>query len=241
VITTATNTVTATVGVGDDPFGVAIGTAAPQCQASTSNAQGFNGTPIIAGSYIWFNAHFQANGVPSTGTTTVFFQNSIITINGTPYPTPNATIIFSPSYSCLSTTFENGQFVTTSPTGGSDEIWLTGLSFPVPSGFNAASANVNWSGTFGTDTPGVTMQWQWGAAVYTSCFTTDYTAINPLAAHGNACGYSGGDHAGTPEGVSGNGTPFKQCVTGGATGGGGGNYTGSWSGTANVTPSCASM
>jgi hypothetical protein len=72
----------------------------------------------------------------------------------------------------------------------------------VPPGFNAASANVTWNGTFGTNTPGVTMQWQWGAAVYTSpCFTTDYNAIAPLPGHGNSC-VGGGDHAGTPEGTS---------------------------------------
>jgi hypothetical protein len=198
---------------------------------------------IPSGNFIWFNSHFKANGVPTTGSTVVTFTNSTIVINGMPQPGPNATITFSPSYSCLTTTYDSasGTFMTTAPTGGSDEIWLTGLSFPEPPGFNFANAAVTWNGTFSTNTSGVTMQWQWGAAVYTSpCFTTNYTAIAPLAGHGNSCiGNSGGDHAGTPEGYSPTtGQLLKKCVIGGARGGGGSNWTGSWSGTANVTPVC---
>jgi hypothetical protein len=156
---------------------------------------------------------------------------------------PNAQITFSPNVSCVSTTYDSATntFMTTAPTGGSDEIFLTAVSIQVPPNVGQITGNVTWNGTFGTNTPGVTMQWQWGAAVYTfPCFTTNYTAINPLAGHGNACvGNSGGDHAGTPEGNSPTtGQPLKQCVIGGATGGGGSNWTGSWSGTANVTPVC---
>jgi hypothetical protein len=104
----------------------------------------------------------------------------------------------------------------------------------VPPGFNAASANVTWNGTFGTNTPGVTMQWQWGVAV----LHDRLQCIAPLPGHGNSC-VGGGDHAGTPEGTSPTtGRLLKQCVIGGATGGGGSNWTGSWSGTANVTPVC---
>jgi hypothetical protein len=200
----------------------------------------FNGTPITAGNFIWFNANFTANGVPTNGAM-VTFTGSTININGK--PVPNAKITFSPNVTCLSTTYDSATntFVTTAPTKGSDEIFLTALSFPVPAGFGTVSGNVTWNGTFGTNTPGVTGNWKWGAAVYTSpCFTTDYNALAPLAAHGNACvGNSGGDHAGTPEGTSSaTGQPFKACVIGGARGGGGSNWTGSWSGTSSFTPVC---
>lgn len=131
-------------------------------------------------------------------------------------------------------------FKTTSPIKGSDEIFLTGLSFPIPASLGQVSAsNVTWTGTFGTDTRGVTMSWKWGAAVYTTpCFTTDYNAILPKPAHNNSC-VAGSDHAGTFEGTSPTtGQSLKQCVIGGARGGGGSNFTGSWSGTASVKPVC---
>ena len=214
----------------------------PKCKANTSNGSNFNGTPINSGNFIWFNANFTANGVPTTGTE-VIFTNSTININGQNLPVPNAQITFSPNNTCLSTTFDSGAntFVTTAPTNGSDEIFLTALSFPVPANLGTVSGNVTWNGTFATNTPGVTMNWKWGAAVYTSpCFTTNYNAIAPLAGHGNACvGNSGGDHAGTPEGTSPTtGQSLKACVIGGARGGGGSNWTGSWSGTNSVTPVC---
>jgi hypothetical protein len=218
----------------------------PLCQASTSNVSNFNGTPIAAGNYIWFNANFTANGVPTTGAT-VTFTNSTITFKTSTasfnLPVPNAQITFSPSVSCVSTTFDslNNRFVTTAPIGGSDEIFLTALSFLVPANFGQVSGNVTWNGTFGTNSPNVTMNWKWAAAVYTSpCFVTDYNIIAPLAAHGNACvGSEGGDHAGTPEGTSPNtGKLFKACVIGGARGGGGSNFTGSLSGTVGVRPVC---
>jgi hypothetical protein len=221
----------------------------PVCQANTSNTSNFNGTKIAGGNYIWFDANFTANGVPTNGAI-VTFTNSTISFETTTasynLPVPNAQITFSPNVSCVSTTFDSvgNQFVAKVPIGGSDEIFLTALSFPVPLptgltvSFGQVTGNVTWNGTFGTNVPGVSVNWKWGAAVYTSpCFITGYNTIAPLAAHGNACVSGGGDHAGTPEGVLPNtGQYFKACVIGGARGGGGSNYTGSWSGT--VRPVC---
>jgi hypothetical protein len=79
----------------------------------------------------------------------------------------------------------------------------------------------------GSDKEGVSVSWKWGAAVYTA-FSTDYSALQILPAHGNSCTSSGSDHAGTPEG-------FTQFVVGGARGGGGSNFTGSWSGTQDTS------
>jgi len=212
------------------------GPAPPACTATTSVSSNFNGTAIPGSDYIWFNAHFKASGIPKTGAV-VTFTNSTITLNGQTLPVPNATITFSPSVTCLSTTFDpnagpHGTFFTTSPLGGSDEIFLTGLAYKVPSTFTSKNQPAPaWSGQFSSNAPGVSMQWQWGAAVY-SQFSTDYNAVNPLAGHGNACVAGGGDHAGTPESL------YKSYVVGGATGGGGSNWTGSWSGTSSVTPAC---
>jgi len=83
---------------------------------------------------------------------------------------------------------------------------------------------VKWSASFTTDTPGVTMNWQWAAAVYTS-FDTDSNNLGVKPVDDNhASVYQNSDHAGTPEN-------FETFVTGGATGGGGSNFTGSYSGT----------
>jgi hypothetical protein len=90
----------------------------------------------------------------------------------------------------------------------------------IPGGLNP----VTWSGTITSDKPGVTVNWQWGAGVYTS-FNSNYTALGVKPVDDNdASIYHNSDHGGTPE-------IYKQNVIGGARGGGGSNYTGSYSGT----------
>jgi hypothetical protein len=211
----------------------------PLCSTNGSIAANFNGTAINGGDYIWFNANFTAKGIPSSGAV-VTFKGSTIAMNGQILVVPSARITFSSAYSCVATNYDalNNTFNTTAPLGGSDEIFLTGLAYPVPSGFGGSNTAPVWTGTFGSNVPGVSMSWKWGAAVYTT-FSTNYSALNPLAGHGNACvGNSGGDHAGTPEGIASTGLLFKKYVVGGARGGGGSNWTGSWSGTQSVTPVC---
>jgi hypothetical protein len=101
--------------------------------------------------------------------------------------------------------------------------------------------NVNWSGTFSTNTPGVQINWQWAAAVYNN-FTTNYNALNvkpsdddhvtvvPVSPE-SFTAYSKPDHAGTPEAFIGPG-----ILAAGATGGGGSNWTGGNSGNQTVNP-----
>jgi len=210
----------------------------PPCSSPSSNSSNFNGTRINGGTYIWFNANFTAGGVPSTGAT-ITFTSSTITLGdtGQTLSAPNAQITFSPSASCASTTFDSitNTWMTTVPISGSDEIFLDGLAFPVPAGFSGMiGGSVVWNGSFSSSAPGITVQWKWGAAVYTH-FTTDYNALAVKASHQNACGMNNSDHAGTPEGTdSSTGEPFKGFVIGGARGGGGSNFTGSWSGTVAV-------
>ncbi len=218
----------------------------PPCSAQSANPSNFNGTSLVAGDYIWFNANFTASGIPSSGATVTLTNSTIsFTEGGTQYQlgAPNAQIVFSPSATCSSTTFNTmtNTWVTTVPVKGDDEIFLTGLAWPVPSGGLVGGINpVNWEGTFSTNgASGVSIQWKWGAAVYSS-FTTNYNALAVKAGHQTACGQNNGDHAGTPEGVNNNNQPWKQFVLGGARGGGGSNWTGSWSGTQQVSPVCQS-
>jgi hypothetical protein len=218
------------------------------CTAQSASVSNFNGTPIQGGSFIWFNANLKASGIPSTGAT-VLFQNSTIQFTADQaynLAVPNARITFSPNAICASTSFDTltQTWMTTVPLSGSDEVFLSGLAFPVPASFANADGKVNgaviWQGTFFTDTSGVTVNWKWGAAVYTT-FSTDYNTDAIKPSHSNSCAYPNSDHAGTPEGFDAqSGNQFKSFVVGGARGGGGSNFTGSWSGTQDVKPVCGS-
>ncbi len=224
------------------------GASAQTCPSTSTNTSNFNGTPIQPGSFIWFNANFTASGIPSTGAT-ITFSASTITFTADQLYTvavPNAQITFSPTAVCASTSFDTASntWFTTVPLAGSDEIFVSGVAFPVPAGFSTVggrvSGPVSWQGQFTSDTSGLSVAWKWGAAVYTT-FTQDYNMLGVKPTHTHACLYNNSDHAGVPEGVDPNsGLPFKAFVTGGARGGGGSNWTGSWSSTVGATV-CASM
>jgi hypothetical protein len=218
----------------------------PPCSAQSTISSNFNGTPINGGSYIWFNANFSASGIPSSGAT-ISLTNSTIsfTQRGTQYqlPVPNAQVVFSPTATCSSTTFNTmtNTWTTTVPIKGDDEIFLTGLAWPVPAGgLNGGVNPVDWEGSFSTNgASGISLNWKWGAAAY-SAFTTDYNALAVKSGHQTACGQSNGDHAGVPEGFNNSNRRWNEFVVGGARGGGGSNWTGSWSSTQSVAPACQS-
>ena len=143
-------------------------TPCPPCPTSSIQSD-FNGTPIPAGDSVWFNAHIKANGIPSSGATIKF---SCQTVRSSAFSSsvPDGVIIFSPSTTCATTTFSNNTWTTTVPISGSDEIFVSGLVLPLPSGLPGGINPVTWSGIFSSNVPGVSLSWQWGAAVYT-CFT----------------------------------------------------------------------
>ncbi|MBV8899957.1 MAG: hypothetical protein JOY92_07585, partial [Verrucomicrobia bacterium] len=216
--------------------------AGSTCTSTISS--NFNGTAISGGNYIWFNAHFTANGISTTTATTIYLTNSTISFTADQAYSvcvPNAQITFSPSATCTSTTYDaaSGTWITTTPVSGEDEVFLSGVAFAVPASFSKVSGKVTnpvtWTGTFSSSASGVSIHgWQWGAAVYTA-FPTNYNAANIKPGHQSACGYSGNsDHAGTPESE-------KSYLVAGAGGGGGSNYTGGWSGTATSFTTCTSV
>ena len=208
------------------------------CSAPMSTDAKFNATAIKGGSYIWFNANLTEKGIPAAGATLIFESSTISFTADKLYtlPVPSAQIVFSPSATCTTTTYEaaSQSWKTIVPLAGSDEIFVSGLAFPVPASFALVGGKitgpVSWAGTLATNTSGVSVDWKWSAAVY-SQFTTNPNAIGVKPAHTNTCSYQNSDHAGTPE-------SFKPYVIGGAMGGGGSNYTGGWSGKQSVTPMC---
>ncbi len=193
----------------------------------------FNGTAIATGNHIWFSSVLQPKGLINAPVM-FFIRDSTITFtaNGTNYsiPVPDANITFDPNTGSATTSF-NGQWQTFAPSSGlSGNTLLDAVSFLVPaSGLPGGIKNVTWTASFSTDTPAVSLQWQWASAVYTS-FNTDYNALGVKPVDDNkASQYQNSDHAGTPEN-------YKTSVTGGAMGGGGSNFTGSNSGTTSVNP-----
>lgn len=212
----------------------------------------FNGTQIIfqstaGGSYVWFISDGKVNGLPSNKKVVLHISDQSITIpakGSSPQyviPVPDAFITFDPSATVATTTFDTVNDVWRMdypPSGMSGNIFYGGVAFKVPLiGLPGGIQNVDWSGTFTTDTAGVSLQWQWSAANYSN-FTADYNSIAPKPTDDNQKSiYKNSDHAGTPEGTDTvSGKPWKSFVVGGASGGGGGNYTGSGSSTINVTP-----
>lgn len=207
----------------------------PAPSSTSSISSNFNGTAIPGGDYIWFNSAFKVSGVSSSGTT-IYIQGQTIQFSSgsTPYTVsvPNSKVVLSPQTTTATTTFDAVQnlWVTNLPLSFSGNGFLSGVGFPVPaSGLPGGITPVSWTATFWTTTPGVSINWQWAAAVYSQFSTVpNQLGVKPFD-QTSGSNYANSDHAGTPEN-------YKSYVLGGATGGGASNYTGSYSGTASVTP-----
>ena len=206
-----------------------------QPSATSVISSNFNGTAIPAGASIWFNSVAKVSGLGSgTVHLNVVNQSISFTANGTAYnlAVPDSDITFSPTATAATTSFNTTThtWITNLPSNwGPGNLYLGGLSLPLPQGLPGGINPVNWQATFQTDTPGVSVNWQWGAAAYTN-FSTDYNFLNVKPVDSNQLSaYKNSDHAGTPE-------AFRSFVIGGARGGGGSNWTGSYSATQQVTP-----
>jgi hypothetical protein len=206
----------------------------PTVSAITSN---FNGTAIPAGDYVWFSAVAKVNGVGSNPVTLDIDSQTIsFTSDGTSYTlnVPDSEITLDPALNnqtgVANTSFGSGGWSVTTPSNFSGNVFISGLGWQAVNGLAGGSVqNITWSGDFTTNTPGINVHWQWGAAVYTQ-FTTNMSGVQLKTVDDNHEDvYQNSDHAGTPEN-------FKSFVIGGARGGGGSNWTGSYSATASVQP-----
>jgi uncharacterized repeat protein (TIGR01451 family) len=215
---------------------VTQGTRPPGFSSISSN---FNGTAIKGGNCIWFNSVIKLVGTLPSSQRTISFKNSTIQFaaNGQQYnlSVPDSTITFDPNTSTASVSYTSGWTETEPMTG--ENVFLDGLMYKVPSGgLPGGIKPVTWSGTFSENGGPVQLNWQWAAAVYTSsaCPASNpasagyYNGLGVKPLHSNSGdAYPNGDQAGTPEHI-------KPNVTGGATGGGSSNYTGGYSGTAQI-------
>ena len=230
-----TTTVAATTTTTTTTVSTTTTTTLPLCvPAPTSITSNFNGTPIQKDSFIWFNSVLKVQGLGSNPVTIRFDSQTIqFSAAGNPFVlnVPSASITFSPTATLATTTFNTvtNEWETVLPSSGlAGNDFLSGLAFQVPFNFPGGINPVTWSGTFSSDTPGVSINWAWTAAVYTT-FSTNYNSLGVKPVDDNmASVYHNSDHAGTPEN-------FKAFVTGGARGGGGSDFTGSLSGTTGVS------
>ena len=202
---------------------------------TSSISANFNGTSIPGGNTIWFTSVMKVSGLGATRVT-VFVRKATITFaaNGTDYtvPVPDANIIFDPGAPTATISFDstdNLWQITRPLSGLAGNTLIDAAEFLVPAGgLPGGIKSITWQANFSSDSSGISLQWQWAAAVYTS-FNTDYNGVGVKPVDDNqASQYQNSDHAGTPEN-------YKADVTGGATGGGGSNYTGGYSGTASVS------
>lgn len=194
-----------------------------------SNTSNFNGTPIPPGSWIWFSSVMSVPGY--NGNLNLYMGDSHISFKagGTSY-------VISGPYMKLS--LQRGQalgfgendnttWYLNAPQRTEGKNFLNGIGYYTSTGLPGGINRVTWSAKFYSPQPHW-IHWQWAAAVYTT-FSNLYGSlgVKPL----NDIHYPpyNSDHAGTPEN-------YKQYLSGGATGGGGSNWTGSLSGTVNVTP-----
>jgi hypothetical protein len=230
---------------GSDFYGSIVGSTVTN-SGGTAIHYDSNLADIQGGNYIWFTA--VVNNLKNIGATPVnlYLNNSTIsfTAGGTPYTmqVPNAVVTLNANMATAMTSYDlaNSRWATSVPVGGvTGNTFVTGVGFQVPTDFPTGIQDVTFSASFTTDTPGVTLQWQWSAAVYDSSFSTTYAN----SGNNNLLGVNSEDGSADTHGTDAAGTPeaFKKNVVFGGTGGGLTNYTGYLSTGAGVVPTIAPL
>ncbi|MBV8597414.1 MAG: hypothetical protein JO017_01190 [Actinobacteria bacterium] len=164
--------------------GIAPGTA--KCtNGASSISSSFSSTPIPTGNTIWLSSVLDASNVPSAGAT-IRFSGQTFTFNGQTVNVPDGVVIFSPSVTTPSTTYNTGSntWETTVPVGTTGDVFLSGTLVPVTADVPGGVSPVTWQGTFATDNSNASVTWHWGAAVYNDFASDDGSVnVNPVASN----------------------------------------------------------
>lgn len=196
-------------------------------KSTTSSITANFANAVSAGNTLWLSDSTKVTALPPKGAT-IMFTNQTVTIGTTTISLPDAEVYYSPYATTATTTWDpvNNEWDAVVPKSLGGNIFASGLGYVVPTAI-AKGTKVTWSATISTDTPKVTVAWQWAAAAYTS-FNSDPSqlGIKPCD-DGKASVYASGDKAGTPEN-------YKSYVTAGGMGAGGSNYTGNFTAAANL-------
>ncbi len=199
---------------------------APATTVTNSISTNFNSTVIAKGNYLWFSSVIKLQGVGSSGAT-ILLSNSTIsfTVGGTPVTlqVPPAVINFESGITAATSTYNvtNNTWTTTVPANYTGNVFVSGVPYQAAATIPGNLSGVKWTGTYSADTAGVTAEWQWGAAVYTS-FSTTVGALGVKPVDNNtASPYKDSYTAGTPEN-------FLSYLVVGGTGTAGSFYTGAY-------------
>lgn len=146
---------------------------------------------------IWFNSVVRPKGVPIDRPVTICVTRQVISWRegnkARSLAVPDARIQFKPWETQSWTVYGGGLWDTSVPSAqGARETFMSGASLPLPDGIPRDVSKLAWTATFASDTPGVSVQWKWGAAAYTM-FTDDYDALDVAPVDEKH-----GDNAGTP-------------------------------------------
>ena len=157
----------------------------------------FNDTKIPGGSYIWFSSIVQSQAM-SPKPVTISLTRSIVRflVGGELYylRVPDATVSFSPECHAASTRFDpsRGRWVTKVPSNQSGDVFLTGMTFHVPSsGLPESIHPVVWFASLATDDPKISLRWRWSADLY-SKLSSEYDRLMIKSTN------DGEAHVGTP-------------------------------------------
>jgi hypothetical protein len=164
----------------------------------------FKGKHEPQGVVVWFNSTLRASGLPQGQLVSLCVTNQVISWREgnhiTSIQVPDAIVSFKPWETTTHTFYGLGHWDTSAPPAqAANDTFMSGLAVPMPGGPPANARDVTWTAQFTTNTPGVTVRWEWGGASYTK-FSDDYNALG-LAVSDVVSGtgkHKTVDEAGTP-------------------------------------------
>jgi hypothetical protein len=141
----------------------------------------FKGEREPEGVVLWFNSVLRASGVPKDQLLSLCVTNQVISWReGNRTETiqvPDAIVAFKPWETFAHTYFGLGRWDTSAPNAQAvSDTFMSGVAVPLPDGPPRNARNLTWTAQFSTNTPGVTVRWEWSAASYTR-FSDDYNAL----------------------------------------------------------------
>jgi hypothetical protein len=200
----------------------------------------FNNICVASNNYIWFSSVMQNPSCNTKGSFTVHVFNQTIQLavdnTNLTLNVPDAYVTVSNGVATATTTCTNGQWITCTKPGLNGNTFLSGLAWKVPFNLNNNPNNrgtsfcfgknspnpcnsrcqvesATWCARFAIDTPGVVINWQWGAVVETTLSTNcNALGVKPCDDNKNSC-WKNSDPAGACEN-------FKSCLIAGACGNG---------------------
>ena len=166
-----------------------------------------NGKNNSNGMVVWFNSVMRTKGVPANRPVTICVTQQVITLrHGSEtelIEVPDAVITFKPWETQAWTYGSDTKWDTSVPSSqAAGATFVSGEALPLPTGLPRDTRSMTWTARFESDTPGVSVGWEWGAAAY-SHFGDSYGALGVSPANHRLRA----DSAGTP-------VAFKQFALG---------------------------